>query len=205
MIIVTNGDFGSKVGGYLQGGMDITLMSMEEALNRRWDCDTGQPVAFCADRPFFSLFRNLSKELGKSNITCSFAYVHHELTIGPLIVPGRSPCYNCFEGRMLSHLIAPWSLSLEKVVRTEFDRDWNLKVNGMLPTTPLLAASQLKKQFLFPDRNLGVVSQVSLSGTGWRNFKVLSVDGCDCGAGQKTDKSGSMDHLKPILANLLGS
>jgi hypothetical protein len=178
--IITEDEFGRSIPPLLEG-FETEVLTLRQGEERDWKYHGQQLVAFCTDRPYHAVFEELSGRLVKAELSVTFACIAESiLTVGPLIVPGKSPCYGCYRRRLLSHTGPPWSIAHERVVQSAFDRDWSLKSPGLLPTTPILAAARLRRHARLAESDCGLVTQVSLTEPRWVDFKIRRVHGCGC-------------------------
>lgn len=203
LTLIAFDDFGTKVSRILQKSLAVEQISLKDALVRSWEsCDTNM-VATCAQRPHFGHFRELSKSLLLAGLPASFIYVRDStLLVSSLSVPGRSPCYQCFEKRVASHITSPWSLPLEKFVQHTFDQNPNLTIPGMLPTTPLLAAARVRIQAKLQPSDFSQSFRINLVRSTCEQFKVHKVHGCSClPVSLPNEKSRQIAFLKPLIEN----
>ena len=201
--IITESVFGKSVALCLRHKLDIEHMSLRQALMRDWRKNEYGLVSVCADRPYFAAFEEISHRLTDANLPLTFACIKDSiLTLGPLIIPGISPCYRCFRRRLLCQTGPPWSIGLERVVETAFDRNWGLISAGMLPTTPVMAAARVERHALLRECDYGQVTQVSLTEPKWRDFRVRRVHGCGCVRSKSTNRSGQPAELVSIVERL---
>jgi hypothetical protein len=202
--IVSEDEFGKAVAVHLQRKFTVEQTSLTHALERDWNAAACGMVAVCTDRPYFAAFEELDARLRRANLPLAFAYIKESsLIIGPLIVPGKSACYRCFQRRMLSH--AGSTMLIERAVRTASDCDWSLKSSGMLSTTPVIAGARLARLARLWEGDFGRVTIVSLTGSYGqqiRDFRVQRVHGCDCTPSIRTAGKSS-DNLICIVGKHL--
>lgn len=108
-----------------------------------------------------------------------------EVTVGPLVVPGESPCYRCFDLRLLSNL-----LDADERRKLHGYLDDGTLHTGALPVAPgveVLVTESLKRLSGFrAPATLGHVVFLSAAGGDVRRRPVLRIPRCPaCGAGAR--------------------
>jgi hypothetical protein len=202
--IVTEDAFGEAVASYLRRKFTLKQTTLRQALQCDWLGGEHGLVIVCTDRPYYSAFEELADKLQKAKVPLTFACIREStLVIGPLVVPGKSACYRCFQKRVLC--LTDTTMMVEHVIRAALDRDWSLKSHGWLPTTPAMAAARLAGHVQLREDDYGRVALVSLIGTPGtqvQDFRIQKVHGCDCMPPAHTNNMSS-DHLANLAENLL--
>ncbi len=97
ILLVTNGTIGSSVNELLLEHAEITRISTSELLP---DLTGYNCVALAVDRPYPQVADTVDVACHKAGIPwCGAALIAHVAEIGPMVVPGQTPCYMCWKRR----------------------------------------------------------------------------------------------------------
>jgi len=132
-------------------------------------------------------------------------YEHPHLRIGPLVVPGRGPCYHCFRGRLAQHGTAP---ELTQALERHLGAD-DPGPGGFLPAHATFAAgaAQATLAALRDDEgeDVGRVRWLNVVTARPGSARVTSVHGCvRCGR-RREERLRSFAWLEDDLATLAAS
>lgn len=97
------------------------------------------------------------------------------LLAGPLISPGRGPCYACYRRRWLTHVAV---LDREQALEEAYATDANLGPRGFLSIAAALAASGLLLDRREHERAPGRLREVDLLNGSVQEARVVRVHGC---------------------------
>lgn len=131
-------------------------------------------------------------------------YEHPYVRIGPLVVPGKGPCYTCFRNRLKQHSSRA---ELIEAVSAAYDRDPELGPKGFFPPMARLAAAAaaevLRELDRSPEREAGVVRQINVLYGRAQKHHVVGVHGCPrCGL-QRDERTRSYEALLADVTRLL--
>lgn len=109
MIVLTAGAFGTRVGERIAALRDARVHPLphERAALEPLVADADF-VAVAAWRPYVPTFLLIDELCFAAGVRWSLAEIHAErVGCGPLVWPGKGPCYQCYRRRWLSHHKAP--------------------------------------------------------------------------------------------------
>jgi bacteriocin biosynthesis cyclodehydratase domain-containing protein len=85
----------------ISGIASINAMSVEKLSELRGDLSAYTAVALATDRPYPAAAELLSERCWSSGVAFVEAtLVAHEFRVGPAVIPGRTPCYECWARRV---------------------------------------------------------------------------------------------------------
>ena len=130
---------------------------------------------------------------------------HPNLLIGPLVVPGRGPCYTCFRLRFLQH---SYTADLTEALYEFYQSNPRSGPKGYLPVHASLAAAfacqAVKALQNGLDSWVGEVRVINLLTFSMAKANVIGVHGCErCGTGGD-ERSRSSVRLAGDLEHILG-
>jgi bacteriocin biosynthesis cyclodehydratase domain-containing protein len=101
------------------------------------------------------------------------------LITGPLVVPGKGPCYGCYRKRWLTHLADP---AREQALDEAYAADPDLGCIGFVPSAVSISVSALLLDITEANRIPGRVGKVDLLHCRTQETRVVGVHGCTrCG------------------------
>ena len=137
-------------------------------------------VAVALWRPYVGVCERVDDICHRHGIRWSLAQiVGDKLHCGPLIVPGKGPCYRCYRKRYLSHHSAP---EREMALCRAYERGPHTGVPGYIYPMVVTAAFALGSDLAAEEDEAGRLRVVDLLGGGVVEVSVLGVHGCSqCG------------------------
>ena len=97
ILLITNGTIGAYVNEFLLEHADVTHITTSEPLPDLvgYDC-----VALAVDRPYPHVADAIDVACHRAGIPwCGAALIAHTAEIGPMVIPGQTPCYLCWKRR----------------------------------------------------------------------------------------------------------
>jgi bacteriocin biosynthesis cyclodehydratase domain-containing protein len=130
---------------------------------------------------------------------------HPYLRLGPVVVPGRSPCYHCFAARCLQHALVPaYALAVTEHFRDQQAPSWP----GYLPPVATIAAAWAQRA-LHWEAGAGLGSPGAVQMLNMLTFQqfagaVVGVHGCRrCGLG-RDEHTRSTAGMAEFVGSLVG-
>lgn len=202
MLVVANGPFGKSVRESLRREGPVTVLDWGQ-------CDFEEGVAgagfaiFANWRDCHSEFRHfdtIASELGIS--WCPIRPAGGTLVIGPLVLAGRSACFDCYQRRYLCHDIDPQRTLARQFA---FSRDPEIGAPGFIEPTAQLAAAWALTFAGDPAGNSGRVITIDLFSFAITDARAVRIHGCKrCGNRDRAAGGARFtEHLVPALERIL--
>jgi bacteriocin biosynthesis cyclodehydratase domain-containing protein len=168
------GPFGVRVAEILSGAFPGSRTVDEDGLDDEFANSDAVVVALW--RPAPALCERADLLAHRSGIPWLPIVMRHPLVlVGPLVCPGRGPCFQCYEHRLVQH-DKDWRNTRD--IHAAYDRDPNCGPRGFLPQHARMAAGIAA--CVLGDRHAvaGEVVSFSLAEQRIRKDAVLSCHGC---------------------------
>jgi ribosomal protein S12 methylthiotransferase accessory factor len=105
-----------------------------DGLDRNWDLVV---VSMCPDQlPQQLAVARVAHKLGLKTLTGSLAGI--EARVGPLVVPGKTACWNCCRLRLLANAAQPWAEHAVQGALSNGETSRNRRTGAMGPPRPML-------------------------------------------------------------------
>lgn len=199
--LIAAGPFGEAVAERLAEALDSTATTRADPSGRFWS-QTWPPAdvhVLCAWRAMPWLSERLDElafawRVPWLPVICE----HPDLRAGPLVVPGRGPCYGCFRQRLAQH--RP-SEQLTAELHGHYDAGASNGPRGFMPFHAMLAAAAARSvlEAAQPGRVVqhNLVTQRSASG------RVVGVHGCERCGGRVPERLRGHERLERDICALL--
>lgn len=182
MLILFEGKFGAAVSRILRDECG-NVETMPLSQYRVAELDRCRPdfVAVALWRPYDRECRALDHACWRAGIPWSSAWLFEgAILCGPLVTPGRGPCFGCFRRRWLTHQRSP---ERELCLLEAYDREPTLGPEGYCAPMARLAAASLLKDTRDSVTAPGRLIKVDLFGGNVTETRVIGVHGCPvCGS-----------------------
>ena len=119
------------------------------------------------------------------------------LIIGPLVVPGVSPCYACYRRRWSTHLARP---EREQALDGAYDADNGVGCKGFPPSSVTIAAAALALDRAEAGIAAGRVRRLDLLHCALEETRVVRVHGCERCSQPTSSGERYVRHLRAALA-----
>lgn len=95
-----SGAVGGEAAALLETHLDVTLVGVEEVPQ---DLGPYDVVGIASDRPYPAVAEFLDHRAWEAGVPwCEATLVAHNYRVGPVVVPGTTPCYECWSRRVAS-------------------------------------------------------------------------------------------------------
>ncbi len=196
VLVLGDGEVFDRTLGHLRGVIDAVGQSADPLPE---NLRSFSAVGFAVDRPYPHLAERIDQAAWQENVPwIEASLVAHEWRVGPKIVPGHTPCYECWKRRVTSMASDPESQALIDSFARQTSGPW---FRGSLDAITEQVASILAAELLglalgnshLPSHGLGLFwTGNAISGT-MHARKYARIGGCPrCG---RPDDYGHNLHL----------
>lgn len=201
--LIAAGPFGVAVAERLEAAFDATATTHADASGRFWSqtWPAADVHVLCAWRAMPWLAARLDEVAFAWGVPwLPVVCEHPELRVGPLVVPGRGPCYGCFRRRLAQH--RP-SERLTAELHRLYDGDAAAGPRGHMPFHALLAAASARAALDAgePGRVVqhNLVTRKSAAG------RTVGVHGCERCGGRVPERVRGHERLQRDIAHVLAA
>lgn len=179
MLVIVNGTFGKSVHKALADAEPVAMLE--------WCEDDLQEKIAGAEFAIFANWRDCHAEFqqfdaiaaDKGLTWCPIRPMGGTLVIAPLIVPGQSACFDCYQRRFLCHDLDPQRVLARQFA---FSRDSEIGAPGHIEPMAHLAAAWALKLAEDPVENAGRVITIDLFSFAITDARAVRIHGCKrCG------------------------
>jgi bacteriocin biosynthesis cyclodehydratase domain-containing protein len=205
LVVFTEGRFGAAVGEIVARRTNAGVHGLRESRERLADIVAGARfVAVALWRLYERECMELDTACARAGVPWSCAYMMEErLYCGPLMVPGRGPCFSCFRRRYLTHRR---SADRELALLQAYARDPEMGPPGFVGPMAWIAASALLADSREVETAAGRLRRLNLCTGGLADTEILPVHGCPTCMPSKPVATGDrfVSRLVPLIEEILG-
>ena len=203
-MVLWDGEFGRATAaalvaseGVRQGRLDDALLANPGSM---LDAGLGFTV-FVANRPLRRRLLQLDEFLWRSGIEWMCCELNDtRLVLGPVIVPGASPCFRCCSARYRSLSFGKRELEDETAFEDHLAANGKVEVGGFTPAMVALAAEYIRTIPLRGASAAGLMREVELPELTIRQGRAVPLHGCAlCGPPVAAPADRFVRDLKQML------
>jgi hypothetical protein len=175
--LLTAGSFGESVADRLAQEYEISSLSLFSEQNVISEfIKSGNYLAVAAWRDYPEVFNFIDQICWKYKIRWSLAYIDGvDLCCGPLIVPEKGTCFNCFQRRSDSHQKSPDRL---QSLRQYYTGNNNRGVEGYVQPMVEIAVSSLIEDKIAPSHLAGKFRKINVLTANVMESENIGIHGC---------------------------